>query len=165
MPTDVNETRDLTMPVPAVFATLQDRSHWERRAALAPEARLTIEHLGLERDVLEVRLVGDVPVSWLPSAVRRRLPGVPTIRRIERWRLVAGDHLAGELAFDIDGVSATVGGSGHVAAAALGSRIAIDLRIAVHVPFVGSLVEQAIASQVRPSLARELALIDEARST
>ncbi|EWT02518.1 hypothetical protein N865_05245 [Intrasporangium oryzae NRRL B-24470] len=164
MATDVQESRDLGVSVADVLATLRDRAHWERRAAIAPEASLRFEGLVVEPDALEARLVGDVPLSWLPSAVRKRVPALPSIRRVERWRVVASDHLAGELLFEIDGVSATVDGSGTVRSVASGSRIAVDLRIAVSVPLVGGLVEQAIAGQVGPSLAKELALLDEARS-
>jgi hypothetical protein len=163
MATDVHEALDLRVPVGDVLATLRSQEHWERRVAIAPEASLRFEGLVVEPDVLEARLVGELPLSWLPSVVGSRVPALPSIRRIERWRVVASDHLAGELVFEFDGVSASVGGSGAVRAATAGSRIAVDLRIAVSVPFVGGLVEQAIAGQVGPSLARELALLDETR--
>lgn len=60
MATDVHGTRDLTMPIPVVFATLHDRSHWERRAALAPEASLRFEGPVAEPDVLGAPLIGEV---------------------------------------------------------------------------------------------------------
>lgn len=162
MATHLHEARDLIVPVADVLAALRDRAHWERRVAIAPESSLRFEDLVVGPDVLEARLVGELPLSWLPSAVRKRVPALPSIRRIERWRVVASDHLAGEMVFEIEGVSATVDGSGVVRSVAAGSRIAVDLRIAVSVPFVGGLVEQTIAGQVGPSLAKELALLDEA---
>ena len=172
MTTSVREARELTLAVAEVLDVLRDLAHWESRVRLAGEGRLVLTALEVTDAVVEATLVGPVPLDWLPSVVRSRLSSPPSVRRVERWSAVGSTApggpggpagsvtgLSGVLDFTVTGVSANVTGTGSVRPTSTGSRIVVDLGIGVDLPFIGGLVEQAIASQVGPNLARELALI------
>ncbi|MEO7753114.1 MAG: DUF2505 domain-containing protein [Terracoccus sp.] len=165
MTTSVREDREIPLTVAQVLDVLRSPAHWEARVRDAGEGRLELTGLEVSDTGVEATLTGPVPLDWLPSVVRARVTSPPSIRRVERWTAV-GDGpggpptaLAGVLDFTVTGVSATVAGTGTVRPVPTGSRIVVDLAVGVDMPFIGGLIEQAIASQIGPNLARELALI------
>ncbi len=165
MTTSVREDRELPLTVAQVLDVLRSPAHWAARVRDAGEGRLELTGLEVSETGVEATLAGPVPLDWLPAVVRARMSAPPSIRRVERWTAVAdgpggrATALSGVLDFAVAGVSATVAGTGAVRPTPAGSRIVVDLTVGVDLPFIGGLIEQAIATQIGPNLARELALI------
>ena len=158
MVTTVHERFPLPASVDAVLARLADPEFVNQRTAANPGLSGTLVDHTDDGQTIMIRTRASVPMDWLPSAVTARVSTLPTVDREEMWARGSG---AGSMRFDIAGVPAKASGSMRLDAHGIGSMLTYRVDLQVDMPFVGGLVEKAVATQIRRSLQAEAALYGE----
>lgn len=154
MVTIVREEFPLAVPVDAVLARLADGAFVERRTAANSILRGEVVEHTADAGTIVIRTVATVPLDWLPPVVAGRGPTAPTVTREEVWDQARG---GGTMRFDITGVPASANGSMRLDPDPSGAGAVLSYRVelSVSMPFVGGLVEKAVATQIRRSLQAE----------
>ncbi|MGV1009396.1 MAG: DUF2505 domain-containing protein [Dermatophilaceae bacterium] len=154
MVTTVHEQFALAASVDAVLARLADRAFVDRRTAANSGLSGTLVDHGDDGRTILIRTRASVPMDWLPSAVTSRVTTLPTVERDEVWDRTSS---SGTMRFDISGVPASASGSMRLQPKGSGSLLTYRVDLRVDMPFVGGLVEKAVAAQIRRSLQAEAA--------
>lgn len=152
MATTLSETFPLARSVDAVLTRLADRAFVDARTAANGSLRGELVGHDVDADTIVIRTRATVPVDWLPAAVGSRVSALPTVEREEVWNRPAA---SGVMRFDISGVPAHASGSMRLDAQGSGSVLTYRIDLDVDLPFVGGLVEKAVATQIRRSLQAE----------
>ncbi len=155
MATTVHERFPLAASVDAVLARLADRAFVDQRTAANPSLRGVLVDHSDDGQTIVIRTRAALPMDWLPSVVTARVTTLPTVDREEVWARSSG---SGSMRFDIAGVPAKASGSMHIDAEGTGSVLTYRVDLQVDMPFVGGVVERAVAAQIRRSLQAEAAL-------
>ena len=138
----------------ALLGVLRSAEAVRERSAAGVGSRV-IEHDVRDGSVLIVT-ESDIPLDWLPGAVRDRLGSSPTVERTEEWAASA-DGAASPLTFRFSGLPVACDGSARLTASGTGSRLEYDLTVRVDVPFLGGTIERAVVPQVSDALDAEAA--------
>ncbi len=158
MATTVQERFALAVAVDTVLARLADPEFVTQRTAANPGLAGTLLEHSDDGQTIVIRTRASVPVDWLPSVVAGRMTTLPTVDREEVWARRTG---SAAMRFDISGVPATANGSVRLAAQGTGSVLTYRVELQVDMPFVGAVLEKAVAGQIRRSLQAEAALYGE----
>ena len=158
MATTVQERFPLAASVDAVLSRLADPAFVDQRTAANPGLSGVLVDHSDDGQTIVIRTRAAVPMDWLPSAVTARVTTLPTVDREEVWDRGSG---SGSMRFGISGVPAKAGGSMRLDAQGSGSVLTYRVDLQVDMPFVGGLVEKAVAAQIRRSLQAEAALYGE----
>ncbi len=149
--------RDDNLPLTpaALVARLRDRAVVEGRCAADGLGTRVVRHEPTADGVL-VTVATALPVDWLPAVVRSRLTADPTVERTEEWT-TSGDDAVSPLHFDFPGMPVSGTGSARLTPTPGGSHLTVEVDVTVDVPFVGGLVEGAVAPRVGAALDAESA--------
>lgn len=158
MPTTLHESFPLARSVEEVVARLADRGFVDARTATNGSLRGELVGHDVDADTIVIRTQATVPLDWLPAAVGSRVSALPTVEREEVWNRPTA---SGSMRFDISGVPAHASGSMRLGSAGSGSVLSYQIDLGVDLPFVGGLVEKAVAAQIRRSLQAEADLYGE----
>lgn len=158
MPTTVTERFTLSVTPAAVLDRLADRSFVQRRIQANPTLRGALREHTDDGRTIRIRTEATVPLDWMPTRVTGAVSALPTVERNEAWDR---GSLSGSTRFVLTGVPARASGSMRLDPATAGSTLTYRIDLTVDMPFVGGLVERAVAAQIRRSLAAEAAVYGE----
>jgi hypothetical protein len=153
--TTLNESYPLESSVDAVLARLTDRAFVDGRTAANASLRGDVVGHEVDEETIVIRTRATVPVDWLPAVVGSRVTSLPTVDREETWDRRSG---SGRMTFAISGVPARASGTMSLRPRGTGSLLTFRIDLGVDMPFVGGVVEKAVAAQIRRSLEAEAAL-------
>ena len=164
--TTIHERVPLRLTREEVLARLTDRAFvaWRGEANSALRSDL-VEHRVTPAEVV-IRSTATIGADWLPGKVAAAATALPTITRIETWDLASG---TGRTEFSGFGVPASASAimsiePGHGRSATPdGCVLAHQVRLQVDLPFVGGLVEKALAGRIAATLRIESELYDSYR--
>lgn len=108
--------------------------------------------------VIRIVSATDIPLDWLPDAIRSRVADLPVVERTETWSR-DGDGAHTPLVFAFSGLPVEAHGSARVTPEGTRSRLDVDVTIRVDVPLLGSLVERAVAPRLGAALDAEAEFI------
>ena len=152
-----------TYTVPATrdgFLAALASPEFVRRRSEAVGLGTQVVTLDAGADSVRIVTAGEVPLDWLPGAIRSRFSEAPTVERHEEW-VREGDGARSPLTFAFSGMPVTCGGEARLTPAGTddgdGCRLDIELSVRVDVPLVGGLVERAVGPQIGRALDDEAA--------
>lgn len=151
----IRHEADLPLPPAALVDRLRDRAVVEARGAADGLGTRVVRHENTDDGVV-VTVATALPVDWLPAVVRGRLTADPSVERTEQWT-VGADGATSPLHFDFPGMPVTGTGTARLTPTAGGSHLVVEVDVTVDVPFVGGLVEGAVAPRVGAALNAESA--------
>lgn len=155
MATTLNESFPLGTSVAQVLDRLADPDFVADRTAANSTLRGDVVSHTVEGDAIVIRTTATVPVDWLPAVVGSKVSSLPTVEREETW---SRSSASGTMRFEISGVPAHASGSMRLQPEGSGSVLTYRIDLGVNMPFVGGVVEKAVAAQIRRSLQAEAAL-------
>ena len=161
--TTIHERVSLRLTRDEVLARLADRAFvaWRGEANSALRSDL-VEHRVTPAEVV-IRSTATIGADWLPGKVAAAATALPTITRIETWDLASG---TGRTEFSGFGVPASASAVMRIepaqgrSGAPDGCLLAHQVRLRVDLPFVGGLVEKALAGRIAETLRIESGLYD-----
>lgn len=114
---------------------------------------------GVDR-VIRIVTATDIPLDWLPGAVRSRLGETPRVERTETWALEPhaaekGGEARTPLEFSFSGLPVSGSGTSRLTPDGAGSRFDTDLSVRVDVPLIGALIERSMAPRLGTALDAE----------
>ena len=107
-----------------------------------------------------LQVATDIPLDWVPSALRSGLGAHPKVVRREEWELLAEDRLVGTSTFHVTDAAARGTGRTELTWTDAGGLIVAHLEVRVSLPLVGRVVERAIAPQLERGLEQEVGFYD-----
>lgn len=146
---------DLPLRPEVLVDRLRDRAVVEARCAADGLSTHIVRHEPRADGVL-VTVATTLPVDWVPTVVRGTLTADPTVERTEEWT-VGPDGASSPLHFDFPGMPVTGTGAARLSPTPGGSHLTVGVDVTVDVPFVGGLVEGAVAPRVAAALDAEAA--------
>jgi hypothetical protein len=146
---------DLPLSPAALVERLRDRAVVDGRSAADGLGTRVVEHEATA-DGVRIVVATALPVDWVPAVVRSSLTADPTVECTEEWT-VGPDGATSPLRFDFPGMPVTGTGTARVTPTPDGSHFTVEVDVTVDVPFVGGLVEGAVAPRVGAALDAESA--------
>ncbi len=101
-----------------------------------------------------------VPTGSIPAEMRSFLGKELTITYTEAWEAPDGDERVGTFAVDVAGAPGHVAGAVSLRPAGDGTEFLATGDAVANVPFVGAMIEQAVARTVERAFVAELAAAD-----
>lgn len=150
MSTRLRLSRDYPFGVRAFAGALADPEFHRVKLDVDGTGRIELVDFSHDADAGTVRVVlrQPVPPGQMPAAVERLLTGTFVVERTERWQL-GPDHCTGRTDVAVPLTPISADGTMDVAAAAGGSRLAVELGVTAAVPLLGAGIERAVLRGIR----------------
>lgn len=119
-----------------------------------------LEQYDADSGAMTYATVSQIPSSWFPRRVARAAKVLPSVHRAEHWRVLPDGSAEAGVELEIHGVPADAGGRVALTPTDDGdSEMSYTVRLAVHVPIVGGLVENVVLHRIADTIRAEAAIL------
>lgn len=143
-----------------VSAMLEDAEFARVRAEAMGSAVLDVDVDRRSSGALVVCLKASVPASSIPAEFRSFVGKDLAITYTEAWEPATETDRVGTFAVDVAGTPGHVSGAIGITQIAEGTELLATGDVVASVPFVGAMIEKAVAGAVEKAMAAEMAAAD-----